>query len=206
MELVCSGAIADESSMRQVIDSLLQQSNTQPSLLRITSPGQNLNGRLAVAPGGYIVSARDDSGEEGYQVIRKLLAVTDGSFALMAARQEELQQMVQNAYVELGSVLENMEGHSVSCQVHFEHDKAIADRPSGGKDAAPHAVPPLPCRPCGMPAWNRHIAPLPPRLGRFARLSHWHQQKMRLRSVCLWAMTSLALTLLLAVCRSLAQH
>jgi hypothetical protein len=84
MDLILEGQLSAQSGIREVLQAVLKQTSEATGILRISCPGRNLNGRLALVNGQFIVGAQiTDSEENGYDAVKQLLTVTEGNFAFL---------------------------------------------------------------------------------------------------------------------------
>jgi hypothetical protein len=89
MEVLFQGKLSAEQEMREVLEDLLYLPEGPVGVLRISAPGDNLNGRITLYQRRYIIGATiADSAECGYDAVRKLLAVQEGNFAFMETGEE----------------------------------------------------------------------------------------------------------------------
>ena len=81
--------------MADVLRGVMGVENQSYGILRISSPGSNVSGRLAVADSAFVVGAVLSDGDTGYSAVRRLLLASDGNFAYLdtaGKRPQDLEQ------------------------------------------------------------------------------------------------------------------
>lgn len=109
MDLILEGHLAPNSGIREVLQSVLKRASAATGILRISCPRRNLNGRLALFQGRFIVGAQiTDSDESGYDAVKMLLSVRDGNFAFLETENAEALDMGKTLHISLDSLIERL--------------------------------------------------------------------------------------------------
>src|SRR6266446_1110540 len=89
MEVVLQGRVDEEQDMQEVLGDVMALPGSRLGVLRISDPGDNLNGKLVLYQRRYVIGATiSDSPDAGYSAVRKLLSVRQGNFAYLDATDE----------------------------------------------------------------------------------------------------------------------
>lgn len=105
MDLILEGQLSENVGMKEVLQAVLRQAPKASGILRVSCPRDNLNGRLALVGGQYIVGGQiSESDECGYQAVRKLLSVREGNFAFLETSKQHPLEMDQSLHISLSSL------------------------------------------------------------------------------------------------------
>lgn len=70
--------------MAEVLQTVIDLKSLQNAILRINNSDNSVQGKIAFAQGGYMLGGfLSNTGESGYDAIKKLLQVTDGNYAVL---------------------------------------------------------------------------------------------------------------------------
>jgi len=137
VEVIIEGQLSGKHSIREVLRDITRQAAVERGILRIACPGKNLNGRLALARGRYIVGACvSDSNESGYAAVKRLLMVQEGNFAFLDAGGEHPADVNQSLYVSIERLLDLLPNLPDS-PVELFDEKSLLDEVFGGGGVTP---------------------------------------------------------------------
>ncbi len=107
MDLLLEGQLSPQLGIREVLQAVLKQTSEATGILRISCPRRNLNGRLALVNGQFIVSAQiADSDENGYDTVKQLLSVTEGNFAFLQTDNHKSLDLGRTVHINLISLID----------------------------------------------------------------------------------------------------
>jgi hypothetical protein len=126
--------------MADVLRGVMGVDNQPFGILRISSPGSNVSGRLAIAESQFIVGAQvSDGTEAGYAAVRRLLLAHDGNFAYLDTGGKRPQDFDQALYISLRKMAEVWPDLPIDPNDLFD-EEALLDKVFGG-DGQPPADP-----------------------------------------------------------------
>jgi hypothetical protein len=154
VDVVFEGALSKSWGMGDVLHAVSSVENLPFGILRITSPGSNVSGRLAISQGKYIVGATAAEGqsttteaqEHGYSAVRKLLAARDGNFAFLDTGGAPMQDFSDSLYISIEKVMTLLDRLPDNPADLFD-EKSLLDQVFGGthimlaKPVTPIALP-----------------------------------------------------------------
>lgn len=109
MDLLLEGQLSPQLGIREVLQAVLQQTSEATGILRISCPHRNLNGRLALVNGQFIVSAQiADSDENGYDAVKQLLTITEGNFAFLETDNNKSLDLGRAVHINLVSLIDRL--------------------------------------------------------------------------------------------------
>jgi len=173
MDVLFEGNIKEETDMSRVMQSIMQQTADKPSILRITSSPLAVNGKIAVMKGGYIIGARESNGDTRYNALRKLLAVKNGSYAVLNADPDEFTKMDQQVLVKVERLLPHLPSITTLTDGIFD-SWAQSDRP---------LIPELQPPPVVL---KEHVTKQMSKPARFDRFLYWERMSEKFLGVFLW--------------------
>lgn len=92
--------------MKELLLRVAQQNQPGLTVLRISYPDKNLDGRILISDGRYVTAAGISLSEEGgYPALRKLLTVGEGNLALLKATGDENFDFDQSLNIELSRII-----------------------------------------------------------------------------------------------------
>ncbi|HEY9786098.1 MAG TPA: hypothetical protein V6D17_11890 [Candidatus Obscuribacterales bacterium] len=101
-----SGKIWENRRPREVLWAIMKLRKVQHGVLQIASPKNNLKGEIGISRSIFLVGGRiENSTITGYEAIKELLLVTDGSFAYLDNGEEPLGPLDQNLKIRLTQVV-----------------------------------------------------------------------------------------------------
>lgn len=101
-----TGKIYESRRTREVLWSLMKLRNISSGILRISSPRTHLEGDIGICKGIYVSGAMlKNSKETGYGAVRKLLAVTDGTFTYLDNGDNGLGELDQNLHLRVTQLI-----------------------------------------------------------------------------------------------------
>lgn len=143
--------------MADVLRGVMAVDNQPYGILRISSPGSNVSGRLAIAESQFIVGAQvSDGSDEGYAAVRRLLLAQDGNFAYLDTGGKRPQDCDhQTLYISLRKMAEAWPNLPEDPNALFD-EEALLDKVFGGDGQ-------LPADPSGgnLPVIQSHEPQLP---------------------------------------------
>jgi hypothetical protein len=123
--------------MADVLRGVMAVENQKFGILRISSPGSNVSGRLAIAESQFIVGALlSDGTEGGYQAVRRLLLATDGNFAYLDTGGTKPQDFDQGLYISLDKMADIWPNLPEDPNDLFD-EKSLLDKVFGGNGEPP---------------------------------------------------------------------
>lgn len=137
MDVVFEGALSRSWSMADVLRGVMGVDNQPYGILRISSPGSNVSGRLVIADSSFIVGALvSDGSETGYEAARRLLMANDGNFAYLDTGGKRPQDFDQALYISLARVQELWPNLPAEAAELFD-EKSLLDKVFGGDGKMP---------------------------------------------------------------------
>jgi tetratricopeptide (TPR) repeat protein len=102
---VVTGEISQTDGLREALELVLMSKDVKNGLLRIVS--KDVSGRLGIFCGRFITGAQIAStGELGLEAAKKLLAVRQGMFAFLEAKEDQNAELKQSLQLDIHSLLE----------------------------------------------------------------------------------------------------
>jgi hypothetical protein len=137
LDVVFEGALSRSWGMADVLRGIMGVENQRFGVLRVSSPGSNVSGRLAIAESQFIVGALlSDGTETGYQAVRRLLLANDGNFAYLDAGTTKPQDFDQGLYIPLGKMADIWPNLPEDPNDLFD-EKSLLDKVFGGDGGPP---------------------------------------------------------------------
>ena len=155
MDVIIEGKITEEEKLDEILRTCTEIKSVSNPILRINDNATNVQGRIGFSQGGYIIGGKiQESGEVGYDAIRKLLSVTDGNYAILDPLNKHFGDINQSLWLKVDKILplvpnlpENPEGlidkhpqeelrksvESESLQKTLEGKKSTVDDPNKTK-------------------------------------------------------------------------
>ncbi len=92
MDVVFEGALSSSWGMKDVLKAVSDVPNVPSGVLRVSCPGQSLQGKIVISEARHIVDAscNGSSPFHSYDALRVLLDVKEGNFAFLDLNQNEL--------------------------------------------------------------------------------------------------------------------
>lgn len=132
MDVVFEGALSRSWGMADVLRGIMGVENQRYGILRISSPGSNVSGRLAIAESKFIVGGLlSDGTEGGYNAVRRLLLASDGNFAYLDTGGKKPQDFDQGLYISLNRMSEIWPNLPEDLNELFD-EKSLLDKVFGG--------------------------------------------------------------------------
>jgi len=166
MDLILEGQLSATIGMREVLQTLLKRSAEATGILRVASPRKNLNGRLALLAGKFIVGAQiTDTDQSGYEAVKSLLSVTDGNFAFLATDDKQALDLGKKLHISLPALMsrfpdlpessaELFDEKSLLDEVFYEGKLSLQSQSEEDTEILP-AEPEAPAKPAQSdPAWR----------------------------------------------------
>lgn len=105
MDVIIEGKITKDSKMDEILRTCTEIKSVNP-ILRINDNESSLQGRIGLSQGGYIIGGKvPDTGEIGYEAIRKLLAVVDGNYAILDPGNKHFGDVNQSLWLKVDKIL-----------------------------------------------------------------------------------------------------
>lgn len=137
MDVVFEGAISRSWGMADVLRGIMGVENQPYGILRVSSPGSNVSGRLAIADSQFIVGATvSDGTETGYHAVRRLLMAYDGNFAYLDTGGSKPQDFDQALYISIQK-LSDMWPDLPADPADLFDEKSLLDKVFGGTGKMP---------------------------------------------------------------------
>jgi hypothetical protein len=141
--------------MADVLRGVMAVENQRYGILRISSPGANVSGRLAIAESKFIVGGLlSDGTEGGYGAVRRLLLAEDGNFAYLDTGGQKPQDFDQGLYISLAKMSDIWPNLPEDPNQLFD-EESLLDKVFGG-DGRPPADPSSGHIPIVQPEPERH--------------------------------------------------
>jgi hypothetical protein len=107
VDIVIEGKITADEGMADIVQTVIDLKNLPNAILRLTSAGDEVQGRIAFAQGGYILGGRvNNTDETGYPAVRKLLAITAGNYAILDPGRTHVSDVNQTLWIKASRVLD----------------------------------------------------------------------------------------------------
>jgi len=107
VDIVIEGKITTDEGMADIVQTVIDLKNLPNAILRLTSAGDELQGRIAFAQGGYILGGRvNNTDETGYPAVRKLLSITEGNYAILDPGRTHVADVNQTLWIKASRVLD----------------------------------------------------------------------------------------------------
>src|SRR5271155_3869583 len=124
MDIVEEGQITQDEPVSALIETLMGLKNYPNLVLRITDQESDLEGRIAVAQGIYMLGGRVNNTESaGYPAIRALLSVTKGTYAILDPDKTSLADVNQSLWILLEKIRSLLPNLPATPEVLFELDR-----------------------------------------------------------------------------------
>jgi hypothetical protein len=107
VDIVIEGKITTDEGMADILQTVIDLKNLPNAILRLTSLGDEIQGRIAFAQGGYILGGRvNNTDETGYPAVRKLLSITEGNYAILDPGRTHVADVNQTLWIKASRVLD----------------------------------------------------------------------------------------------------
>lgn len=131
MDLILEGNLNASNGTREVLQTLLVRQPEATGILRFSSPRRNINGRLALLSGKFIVGAQiTDTDESGYSALKSLLSISDGNFAFLATSNKEALDLGTRLHIDLNALISRLPNLPESSAELFD-EKSLLDQVFG---------------------------------------------------------------------------
>ena len=125
--------------MHDVLKSVIGVENQPFGVLRISSPSLNLNGRLAISGGNFIVGAAIiDGSETGYDAVRRLLQIREGNFAYLDTAGKRPDDFDEALYLSLSKLVSRLPDLPETAAELFD-EKSLLDKVFGADEGLPNS-------------------------------------------------------------------
>jgi hypothetical protein len=105
MDIVEEGKITQDEPVSAIIETLIGLKNYPNLVLRITDQDSDLEGRIAVTQGLYVLGGRVNNTESvGYPAIKALLSVRNGTYAILDPDKTSLADVNQTLWIMLEKI------------------------------------------------------------------------------------------------------
>ena len=139
VDVIFEGYLSRSWGMQDVLKSVLAVENQPYGVLRISSPSLNMNGRLAIAGGKFIIGALiTDRSESGYDAVRALLQIRDGNFAYLDTADQRPDDFDEKLYLSIAKLLSHLPDLPETPADLFD-EKSLLDKVFGADDALPNS-------------------------------------------------------------------
>ncbi len=102
MDVIIEGRITSEEGMDEVLRTCAEIKTVKTPILRINDNESELQGRIAFSQGGYIVGAMiSETGETGYDAVRKLLMIENGNYAILDPLRRHISDINQSLWIKI---------------------------------------------------------------------------------------------------------
>jgi len=113
--------------MDEVLKTCAEIKSVKTPILRVNDNGSELQGQIAFSQGGYIIGGKiSQTGETGYEAIRKLLRIVDGNYAILDPLRKHITDVNQSLWLKVDKVVPLLPD--------------LPDNPDGLLDKAPEVV------------------------------------------------------------------
>jgi len=107
LDIIIEGTLTSDEGMNDLLETIIHLKTVPNALLRISSSKENVKGRVGFGPGGFILGGCiDDTGENGYAAIKKLLTLTSGNYAVLDTGHDLSPEVNQTLWIKGEKVLE----------------------------------------------------------------------------------------------------
>lgn len=132
VNVIFEGALSRGWSMVDVLRAVSGVENQRFGVLRINAPN-NVNGRIAIADGAFIVGAvMADGTAQGYEALRPLLSAASGNFAYLDTEGKLPPEFDESLYLSLEKVMSTLPGLPAQFKDLFD-EKSLLDKLFGGE-------------------------------------------------------------------------
>lgn len=106
MDVIIEGKITSEEGVDEVLRTCAEIKSVNTPILRINDNTSELQGRIAFSQGGYIIGAKiANTGEMGYDAVRKLLLVSDGNYAILDPLRKHITEVNQSLWIKVDKLV-----------------------------------------------------------------------------------------------------
>jgi len=128
MNVLVEGRINYSLTMKDLLKRIFQMQMAGTSFIRIVSSDGALTGRIFILDSTFITGADSkESGEVGYPVLKKLLKIDDGSFAIVSMRAGDPVDGEFSMNIEIRKIFENIDNLPDNPSVLFDQN-ALLDK------------------------------------------------------------------------------
>ncbi|MBX9693588.1 MAG: hypothetical protein K2Z81_14460 [Cyanobacteria bacterium] len=102
MDVIIEGQVTSDEGMDEVLRTCAEIKTVQTPILRINDNESDLGGRIAFSQGGYIIGAMiSETGETGYDAVRKLLMISNGNYAILDPLRRHIADLNQSLWIKI---------------------------------------------------------------------------------------------------------
>lgn len=106
MDVIVEGQITKEEGIADILQTVLDLKSVFNPVLRITCSETSLQGRICFCRGGFMLGGQiNNTAESGWDAIRKLLQVKDGSYAILEPETDNVPELNQSLWIKVERVL-----------------------------------------------------------------------------------------------------
>jgi hypothetical protein len=128
MNVLVEGRINYSLTMKDLLKRIFQMQMAGTSFIRIISSDGALTGRIFILDSTFITGADSkESGEVGYPVLKKLLKISEGSFAIVSMRAGDPVDGEFSMNIEIRKIFENIDNLPENPSVLFDQN-ALLDK------------------------------------------------------------------------------
>jgi hypothetical protein len=128
MNVLVEGRINYSLTMKDLLKRIFQMQMAGTSFIRIISSDGALTGRIFILDSTFITGADSkESGEVGYPVLKKLLKINEGSFAIVSMRAGDPVDGEFSMNIEIRKIFENIENLPDNPSILFDQN-ALLDK------------------------------------------------------------------------------
>lgn len=106
MDVIIEGKITSDEGMGEVLKTCTEIKSVKTPILRVNNGDSDLQGQIAFSQGGYIIGGKiSQTGETGYEAIRKLLTIVEGNYAILDPLRKHITDVNQSLWLKVDKVV-----------------------------------------------------------------------------------------------------
>ncbi|HEY9788574.1 MAG TPA: hypothetical protein V6D17_24510 [Candidatus Obscuribacterales bacterium] len=131
MDVIFEGRLSRNVSMKDLLARIATEPTPGIKILRITRVQDDFSGKVLISQSKYVTAASiSHSGESGYSALKKLLAVSEGSFAVLRTTQHDTVDLEPMFNIELDTIVNSWPELPESASPVFD-ERALLDKVFG---------------------------------------------------------------------------
>lgn len=135
MDIVFEGSLSKNWGMKDVLNSVLKEQDLPWSMLRISSAGSPIQGKILISNCQYVVAAfctGSPHDVDPYEALRTTLAMSEGTFAFLALTEKEAANFDHSLYIAVDRLMESITELPTQSTDLFD-EKGLLDRIFGNR-------------------------------------------------------------------------
>jgi len=107
VDVIIEGKITQEEGIDEVLRTCAEIKSVKTPILRINDNDSDLQGQIAFSQGGYIIGGKiAQSGEIGYEAVRRLLMIDDGNYAILDPLRKHITDVNQSLWIKVDKLVQ----------------------------------------------------------------------------------------------------